>query len=192
MPQLSAPLAKQADNANDDNKGREFAVYPVGVYTGRLAKVEATQSSTKKPMWNIEFDLVTDLEGAKMPGRVWSSITLEESTSWKIGQFFDAFGVPTSTNTDMLINHRIRLEISPEVQKFGKNQGKERNTIDRYAKLAEDDDGYEANSKLQRKLAAKSATPAPIVSENAQATNAGGGLDEFAPTPESAPDDLDF
>lgn len=156
MPSLPQELLEPTQEAAETSG--DFTAMDPGVYTARLGKCDADRTRDgKKAMWKLEFDQIYDLDGTKKGGRLWSNITLEESVAWKIAQFFAAFGVPTSTNTDEMINVRCRLEVSKRVQEFGKNKGKEVNDIDRFVALAESDDGYEKAQQLKARLTKKAA-----------------------------------
>lgn len=162
MPQLPANLVEPTEEASQSEAS--FAVLETGVYTGRLSKCEAGQSKgvPPKPMWRLEFDQIQNLDGSRaMGGRLFSNLTLEESTAWKIAQFFAAFDVPTSTNTDMLINSRIRLEVVQRIQDYSasKRFGMPVNDVDRYVPLTDEDDGYEKAQQLKAKLSGKKAAP---------------------------------
>lgn len=164
MPQVPADLIEPTEEAAQSTG--DFTAIETGVYTGRLSKCEAgrTQGSPPKPKWNIEFDQIQNLDGSKaMGGRLFTNITLEESTAWKIAQFFGAFGVPTTVNTDELVNSRIRLEVAKSIQDYAgsKNYGKDRNTIDRFVALAEGDDGYEKSQQLKVRLTKGKSAAAP-------------------------------
>lgn len=168
MPQLPQAMQESAQAAASENASREFKPLDEGVYTARLSKVEATRSKgnpTKgtepKPMWALEFDEIQDYEGKKKPGRLWSNLTIEDSTAWKIAQFFDAFGVPSSINTDEIINYRCRLQVTQRLQTVGKNAGKTINEITRFVPLVESDMGFDAAQKLAKRLGGASAAPAP-------------------------------
>lgn len=170
MPVLPSALAESSDEAAKESGS--FSALDPGIYTGRLGKCDAIESRAGKPMWALEFDQIHDLEGNKKGGRLWSNITLEESVAWKIAQFFSAFGVPTSTNTDHLLNNRIRLEVSKRVQTMGKNTGKEVNDIDRFSVLLSTDDGYEKGQQLIARLAKETRSPAPVKATAKKATAA--------------------
>lgn len=195
MPRLPADLAESADEAAQSSG--DFQPLEFGVYTARLSKCDAGRTRDgKKAMWKLEFDQIFDLDGEKCSGRLWSNITLEESVNWKIAQFFGAFGVPTTTDTDDLINTRIRLEVSKRPQTVGKNAGKEVNDIDRFSSLAPSDFGYDKGQQLITRLTKqapakaapkKASAPAAKVADP-EVEEAADALSEFAQTD----DDLEF
>lgn len=194
MPVLPATMQTQANEAAE--QGNQFAALPPGVYTARLAKVNATKAkSSDNPMWELEFDDVRDLEGNKKPGRQWTNLVLIDQVMWKVGQFFAAFGVPSSVNTDELVGFRCRLQIGVRVITQGQRTGQEGNEVNGFIRLAEGDDGYQAVNQLSSKLgggaaaapaAAKPAAAKPAAAEKAPEEPANPPTtDEWS----SAPDD---
>lgn len=186
MPVLPSNLIESTEEAAQSSG--DFKALDTGVYTGRLSKCEASSSRDGKPMWRLEFDQILNLDGTRaMGGRLFSNLTLEESTAWKVAQFFAAFDVPTSTDTDVLVNSRIRLQVVKKVQDFpgSKNFGKDVNDIDRYVSLAEGDDGYEKAQQLKARLSGKKAAPAKKAAAPAVER-------DVAVSDESDDSDLDF
>lgn len=193
MPSLPSALASQAKEAAA--AGGSFSALEPGVYTGRLAKVDAKNASTGSAMWALEFDTIQKASGEKCPGRQWTNLVLVENAMWKVGQFFAAFGVPESTSTDELINYRVRLQIGKRVIQQGSRAGQEGNDINGFVPLVEDDEGFEAVKKLAAKLSggskpAAKAAPAKAAPAKAAAPAAAAAEDE-APddAPANAPDD---
>lgn len=185
MPQLPENMHEAANEAA--SASRDFKPLEEGVYTARLSKVDAAQTQGKpsKAMWKLEFDQVRDWQGNNHPGRLWSNITIEESTMWKVAQFFAAFTVPTSTHTDELINYRCRLDVSKRVQAVGRNAGKEVNEVRRYSPLDEGDAGFEAVTKLGATLGA--GKPAAAVKAPAASSEPSSPVAELAES-----DEVDF
>lgn len=169
MPKLPAPLQDAVDNAPKS----EFEPLEPGVYTARLAEVQATQTKSGNnpgtPMWALTFDEVRDLDGGRKPGRLWTNLVLADSTMWKVNQFFAAFGAPSATDTDEMINHRIRLQVEKRVITQGKRTGQEGNEIGGFVALNTTDEGFEALAKLQRSLGNQSATPKKAAAKSAAA-----------------------
>lgn len=172
MPSLPAPMQEQADEAA--SQGGSFLLEP-GVYTARLADVKSTTAAgSGNPMWALEFDTVRKLDGAKCAGRQWTNLVLIDSVMWKVGQFFAAFGVPSSVNTDELINHRIRLQVGKRVIQQGARAGQEGNEVNGFTALAADDDGYAENRKLASRFGGgtAAAAAAPATAKKAPAKSA--------------------
>jgi hypothetical protein len=152
-------LQESADEAAA--QGGSFLLDP-GVYTARLAKVEATQAkSSGAAMWALEFDEVRTLDGKKCAGRQWTNLVLTDAVMWKVGQFFAAFGVPSSTNTDELINHRCRLQIGKRVIQQGSRAGQEGNEVNGFTLLASTDEGYDRVAKLISRFGGQAPAAAP-------------------------------
>lgn len=172
MPSLPSALQSSANDAAAS--GGDFKALDPGVYTARLSKVDVKQTrgndkNPPSPMWALEFDQVYDLNGDKCTGRLWTNLVLIDAVAWKIGQFYGAFGVPTSTDAEEMINYRIRLEVSQRVQTVGKNAGKTINEIYRFAELAEGDIGYEAGQKLKTRATVASPKKAAVKAAPAKA-----------------------
>lgn len=141
IPKLAAPLAQKA--AEQDGT---FSALDAGLYTGRLAKVEAKPASTGNPMWVVEFDDIRDLDGRKKPGKQWVNLVHLDNSMWKVKQFFDAFGYETNSDTDEMLGERCRLNLSVGEQLQGKNAGQLRNNIETMLPLLEGDYGYGQSS----------------------------------------------
>lgn len=142
IPKLAAPLAQKA--AEQDGT---FSALDAGLYTGRLAKVEAKPAkSSGNQMWVVEFDDIRDLDGKKKPGKQWVNLTHTDNSMWKIKQFFDAFGYETNSDTDEMLGERCRLNLSVGEQEQGKNAGQLRNNIETMLPLQEGDYGYGQSS----------------------------------------------
>lgn len=75
MPRLSATDRKKAEEAEVSTG---FSAFPPGKYIATLEKVETRigRDGEGNPYWNIEVKDITDLEGKKMPGRLWDRIML--------------------------------------------------------------------------------------------------------------------
>lgn len=193
MPKLPAALREPAEEAAQSSG--DFQPLEPGPYIARLSKCEASPSRAGKPMWRLEFDTIQNLDGTKATGgRLFTNITLEEATAWKVGQFFAAFGAPTSTDTDELINGKVRLEVTKRVQDYAGSKafGKEINDIDRLAPLQESDSGYEAWQKLSSRLT-KISAPAPKKAAAPRAESASDISDDAGPgLIPASPDDMDF
>lgn len=184
MPSLPAPLANKASEANAE--GGSFKPLEPGVYTGRLSKVNATKASTGNPMWEIEFDTIQELDGNSKPGRLWTNLVLVDSSMWKVGQFFEAFGVPGTTNTDDLINYRVRLRVAKRIIAQGARTGQEGNDINGFDALLDGDPGFAQLAKLQAKLTSGSK---PVKAAPAKAAKPAAATAGSAEAEKAAPDD---
>lgn len=155
MPKLSEKMAKAASEAEDVKDG--FEPLPAGKYIVTLKEVEdRIAQSTGAPMWGIELEDVTDLEGNVQPGRQFTNLVLpgpdkmpkdykgKDSSKksleeqWKsrndflrskIKQFFEAFGYTTDSDTDEMIGERAVVALSVETINAGKRKGQLGNQV---------------------------------------------------------------
>lgn len=196
MPVLPAALSKQADESDS----KAFEAFDPGVYSGRLSKIEAKKAAaTSNPMWALEFDQILDMDGDKKPGKLFTNLVLIDSVAWKIGQFFDAFGVPSNTNTDNLVGHRIRLEVGQRVATQGKREGQLVNEVGAFLEPKDGDQGLDALKKLRVQLAGKAApatkpaTKAAPAKAAAHASVEAENADEIEiPVEETSESEIDF
>lgn len=138
MPKLSAQNAKKV--AETETGGRSFEPLPEGKYRVRLTEVESAMTrgdngATKKPKWVWKFEVVAP---AEHEGRwLFEHAVIGDSTLWKLAQIFEAFGVPTDTDTDDLIGETIDVMVGQEIAQRGKLAGKTVNRITDYIPAAE-------------------------------------------------------
>lgn len=142
MPKLSGANAKAAKQATGTNP---FAPLPPGIHRVKLTSVKAgTSQKTNKPMWTWEFKSVEPVEGKDLR----EYTVIQENTMWKIGDIFEAFGVPTSTGTDDLLGKTVLVQTDVEVQQEGKGKGRERHVIVGYPDQNLEPKLYDANEVL--------------------------------------------
>ena len=122
MPKLATAVAKQAASASVG-----FAPLEPGIYYARLTGVEAKTASTGNAMWVWAFEIS---RGDKTGKKQWVNTVLVENAMWKLGQVFDAFGVPTDTDTDELIGKEVRIEVSQRTIGAGQRAGQIGNNVD--------------------------------------------------------------
>lgn len=137
MPKLAPEYADQASEAESS-----FSPLEEGVYTGRLAGVEAKESRNGKPMWTWEFDEIENFEGVSQSGRLWVNTVIQDNTMWKLNEMFTAFGYTTDSDTDEMVGERCKLVVSQRLIEAGARKGQTGNNVDRCLPLehADSDD----------------------------------------------------
>lgn len=92
-----------------------------GVYEMTLIEVQA-RPGEKGPYWSWTFKMPED---APRYGKwqQWLNTSLSEASAWKLKEVFDAFGVPTDTDTDELIGRKVRIKVVQTTAKTGKRAG---------------------------------------------------------------------
>lgn len=103
MAQLNNEMADKVANTTDPN-----ALIDEGVYLVRLnGKVESKDSQSGNAVWTWPFVIEP---GQPFAGRKINHRTvIMDSMFWRLKQTFDAFGVPTSTDTDELEGKLVRI-----------------------------------------------------------------------------------
>ncbi len=124
MPAL--PRAKAKSVAQAESKGPS-ALLELGVYPGKLIDVTVVAGKAAS-QWNTQWEV--RFEGAKYT--LWERISLSEAAEWKMKEFFEAFGVPPTTNTDELLGETIDLQVGVETIQAGKRKGEETNSIEAF------------------------------------------------------------
>jgi hypothetical protein len=133
MPRLPSEAAKKAKEAA---AAGGFTPLKAGTCEARLTKCEATTAkSSGNPMWKWEFEIVEDPYVGR---RQWVNTVLVENAMWKLGEVFEAFGVPTDTDTEELIGEHVLLEVSEQPISGGARAGQPGNNVDRVLPLDAD------------------------------------------------------
>lgn len=121
MPKMNKDAAKRTAEA--ENTG---GVMEPGIYIMRLAEV-VVKPGEKGPYWKCTFKVPEDTaeEHAKKykNWNQWLNISEGESSDWKRKEFFEAFGVPTNTDTDELIGRYVRVTVDASTIQSGPRTG---------------------------------------------------------------------
>lgn len=104
MPKMNQKDAKAAAKAASENP---FKVLDDGYYKAKLIEVKAGKSKKSDPMWTWSFKV----DGKK---DLKEYTVMTDAALWKVGQIFEAFGVPTDTDTSKLVGKEITVEIGQE------------------------------------------------------------------------------
>lgn len=104
MPQLNSDIASAVDTAVNPT-----GLIDEGIYLARLDGAVEAKAGEKTTTWFWPFTLEADqpFAGRKIKHLTW----LSEASYWRLKNTFDAFGVPTSTDTDELEGRKVRLHI---------------------------------------------------------------------------------
>lgn len=135
MPKLNKKQAKQVEDA----EGGELLV-DAGVYAAVLNKVEEKKGQAG-PYWEWEFQLMEDADGndLEVKPKVWENTSLSEKAAWRLRDMFEAFEVPTDTDTDEILGQWVQLTVGQEVAQQGSRQGQLRNIFLSAAPLSDGD-----------------------------------------------------
>lgn len=126
MAKLKKDLAKAAEAEAENWVGR--GVLPAGHYLCRLRAVDTSGQGPAGPYWTWEFETV---EAGDQPvgRRFWDTTSLSAKAIGRLGKTFEAFGVPTTTDTDELIGELVNLEIKIGTIQKGEKTGEQRNEV---------------------------------------------------------------
>lgn len=109
MAQLGAENAAKVDSAVNPN-----ALMDEGIYLARLSgEVKVWPGTTVTWAWPFTIEAEANgkpqpFAGRKIDHKTW----LSDAAFYRLKATFDAFGVPTSTNTDDLLGQTVRLKIT--------------------------------------------------------------------------------
>lgn len=134
MAKLNQQVAEQVENAEDG-----FKPIPEGVYIVQLMADVEVGEGKRGPYWKWAFEIPAQHEGEDLQHagrRFWTNTSLSQESFWKLKEAFEAFGVPTSTDTEDLVGKRVKAHISVEVARGGQRQGEPVNTVKKLLPLA--------------------------------------------------------
>jgi|SwirhisoilCB3_FD_contig_31_7952992_length_552_multi_5_in_0_out_0_1 hypothetical protein len=121
MPKLNDATAQKVADAEDG-----FKLLDPMIVLGQLKEVEV-KPGKKGDYWQWKFVIP---EGQPNAGRMFRENTsLSEAAHFRMKAVFNAFGVPTNTDTDDLLGCQVRLVIGQEIIGEGQRMGEATNTI---------------------------------------------------------------
>jgi hypothetical protein len=135
MPKLNKTNAKKAEEASSG-----FDPVPSRAYHVRLESVNPDGSGPKGPYWSWEFTILEDhefeIEGKKgvqnaLGRKLWNNTSLSDSAMFKMKETFDAFGVPTDTDTDEILGDCCKAIVGIRTIQEGARKGELANQIER-------------------------------------------------------------
>lgn len=142
MPKLDADTAGAVDEASGG-----FEPLEAGIYYLRLRDVDGSREGPSGPYWSWEFDVIQSETDSIAAGRLWNNTSLSEAARFKLKETFDAFGVPTDTDTDELVGQCVKAVVSIRTIQQGARKGEQANQIDRLVKVPDDWEAPEAPSE---------------------------------------------
>lgn len=156
MPKLNDDVAEKVNEAEDG-----FAPVEEGVYTLELMEDVEVKEGRVAPYWRWTFEIP---EGEQYAGRrFWTNTSLSDNAFWKLKEAFDAFGVPTNTDTEDLVKRRVKALITIRTIEKGQRQGQLTNEIDKLMPLdTATDDTPSANGNGGKSAKAKKDDDGPL------------------------------
>lgn len=122
----------------DDNAAKQVADYKIepGQYVVALTAVTDVDKNGKPlvssnkgtPYWNVTVEFPEDANDGAYAGRkMFRKLWIGPNTHGFFSEFFDAFGVPSNTNTDTMIGERCLITVAVSDDSFGGNTPEIRN-----------------------------------------------------------------
>lgn len=121
MPKLTKAHANKAEKAAGDWSDAPELLDP-GWYLGRLLEVEQREGR-QADYWSWKYEEVHSHKW------LWDNTSLSEKAIGRLGKVFEAYGVPSDTDTDELIGTLVNLEVGTYTIASGQRQGQLANNI---------------------------------------------------------------
>lgn len=121
MPKLNSERAELAAQTETSS----YEPIPEGMYLAKLREVTSHEGRTA-PYWRWEYEI---MDQPYVGRRMWDNTSLSDRALWRLKLVFEAFGVPTDTDTDELVAKMVALNIGTEVQEQGAGAGQLRNVV---------------------------------------------------------------
>jgi len=117
MPKLTKAMADKVEEAETG----DFEPIPEGIYLAVLeGEVEAVEGQ-KGTYWKWVFKITQEGDGKGR--KMFVNTSLSDAAHWKLKEVFQAFGVPTDTDTDDLIGQEVKLMVIQKLAEQGKRKG---------------------------------------------------------------------
>lgn len=153
MPKLNEEVAQKVEQAEDSG----FAPLEEGVYILELMEDVEVREGPKGVYWRWTFQIPEGMENSGR--RFWVNTSLSDNAFWKLKETFDAFGVPTNTDTEDLVKRQVKAVITITTVQKGKREGELTNEVDKLLPLDADAD---VPAQGGEKAAAKAKDDAPL------------------------------
>lgn len=123
-----AKLNKENAKAVDDSKST-FDPVDAGTYHVRLMAVDSDRSGPKGPYWSWEYEVVEP--GDAVGRKLWNNTSLAKESMFAMKQTFEAFEVPSDTDTDDILGGVCRAVVGVRTIQRGPRKGELANQIER-------------------------------------------------------------
>lgn len=169
MPKLTEAQAEKVQASEAVQGG--FLLDP-GRYAARLRACETKPPGEGKEheQWEWQFEALHDEAGKQKPGRQWHYTSLSPDAAGFLKAVFEAFGYTADSDTDELLGEWVVLYLDQEIQQKGKNAGKMRNVISRFAEFDPDEWDFDTSAVVVKERVATGV---------AAGSNGGGAKDDF-------------
>lgn len=122
MPKLTNDMAKAVEEAESG----DFEAIPEDIYEAVLDGEVEANDGPKGLYWKWTFKVTTEgYDGRKL----FLNTSLNEGARWKLKEVFEAFGMPTDTDTDDLIGKPVKLQVVQRIIGAGNRKGEIGNEI---------------------------------------------------------------
>jgi len=133
-PQLNAKDAQAVDSTEPAGT---FELIPSDLYVALLKKVEVKRADGGEyDYWVWEFEIV---DGEYEGRLLWNNTSLAPTAKPFLKKTFDAFGVPASTNTDLLCGQWVTVRVGTRTIQKGDRKGEVVNAVSEVLPYADDD-----------------------------------------------------
>lgn len=131
MAKLSKSVAAAAEDQASEWGVRQLL--PVGNYLCKLVEVDTTRKGKESgvPYWVFVTETV-EVDGQPAGNRLWDNASLSEKAIGRLGKIFEAFGQPTTADTDDMIGLLVTVVVTQETITKGDNAGNLRNAVAGY------------------------------------------------------------
>lgn len=137
MPKLDDTKAAAVEAAEDG-----FKPVPEGVYILQLMEDVDVKTGDKGVYWRWTFEVPEVHEGDTLEHggrRFWTNTSLSDAAYFKLKETFQAFGVPTNTDTAELVGKKVKATIVQKVIQGGQRKGEIGNEIAKLHPLSHDE-----------------------------------------------------
>lgn len=128
MPKLDDETAQAVAEAESSG-----GIMEEGIQESVLLEV-TVHDGKEHPYWKWTFqNPAENADGTPHPYKNWKHwhiTSLSPAASFKLNEAFEAFGVPSDTDTDELIGQRVRIVVGTRTVQAGKREGELANTVE--------------------------------------------------------------
>lgn len=121
MPKLTKTVAANAAAAAETWNDRKLL--EPGIYLAKLTKVEPKEGAAGA-YWAWQYEEVDS------GNFLFDNTSLSEKAIGRLGKVFEAFGVSSDTDTDLILGRVVAVKVVQRTQQAGERKGELRNEID--------------------------------------------------------------